>query len=123
MTKRSDFLSDAIDTAMAYPGISVGIVARNYKELEQDFLDRVLSHDDQLDAEYHPVKKRLTFSNGSIIRFLYAESLQDVWNVSGTNFQAFYIDGRVSSEIIENYCVRLRTLRDGPPVLGVFVSE
>ncbi len=120
---KSLFLADAISNALEYPGIRIGIVSRNYPESQQDFVYPLFTNAGGLGiSTWIQNKYKLKLPNGSVIHFLYGDTLESVYRIAGAEFQVFYIDGRIPFEVIKNYECRVRGLRDGPPTLGVFLS-
>ena len=121
-------LMDAIRYAANYPNIRIGCVRKSYPELEESFIAPLLAkwHGAKaLGAKWNGTKKMLIFPNGSVINFLYAETIQDVTNIQGGEYQAFYIDegALMLPAVIQQIQERLRSADRLIPVVGIRISS
>jgi len=126
--KSCAFLMDAIYNAMNYPGIRIGCLRRTYPELEESFiapLGAKWKYAIQLGARWNGTKRLLTFPNGSVINFIYAETVQDVSRIQGSEYQAFYIDegALMLPAVIQQIEERLRSGDKLIPVIGMRISS
>lgn len=115
--------ADALRAAVRYPGIRIGCFRRTFDELSESFLAELAKFDyaEALGARWNQGSHTLTFPNKSIIRFRYAETVQDASRRQGGEYQAIFFDeaGLVTGEVIEALEERQRTSDPRIPVLGL----
>jgi hypothetical protein len=78
---------------MAYPGIRCAIIRRTYPELESNHI-RVLTAELQSThtCRYNKMDKRLTFTNGSVIEFRFAQHTDELSKFQGQQWDVIFID-------------------------------
>jgi hypothetical protein len=126
--KSCAFLMDAIYNAVNYPKMRIGCVRRTYPELEESFIAPLLAKwggAKALGGRWNGTKKMLSFPNGSVINFVYAETVQDVTNIQGGEYQAFYIDegALMPPAVIQQIQERLRSADKLIPVVGMRIAS
>lgn len=77
--------------ALNYPKIRILIVRRTYPELINNHI-RILRQELLGIAKYNSTEKILTFSNGSIINFMYCQRDEDLDRLQGTEYDVIFID-------------------------------
>ncbi len=77
--------------ALRYPGIKIMIVRRTYPELRANHINQMRAQLHEI-AQYRDVTKELTFGNGSVILFRYAQNEADLDKYQGTEVDVLFID-------------------------------
>lgn len=122
--KSRALVMEALRACMRYPGIRIGAFRKTYDELEESLLKEV-------DALLSPIQEHLggrfvrspkpdlRFSNGSLIRFRHAKTLEHATLRQGGEYQLLIIDERtlVAPAVVDALAERLRS-GNGIPVLG-----
>jgi len=125
--KSAAMLMDAIWNAVNFPGMRIGCFRRTYNELEESFISQLAKwgYAAVLGGRWNETKKVLTFPNGSVINFTYAESLKDASRILGGEYQAFYIDeaSLMLPGVIQHIEERLRSGDKLVPVIGLRLSS
>jgi len=122
-------LMDAIRFAANFPKIRIGMHRKSYPELEKSFIRELGKWDfaKKLAPVWNGVKpvwnktaKILSFPNGSIIEFMYAETVADVTKIQGGEYQIFYFDEAALNDprVIQQLEERLRSGSRLIPVVG-----
>lgn len=126
--KSAAMLHDAIYNAVNYPGMRIALVRRSYPELEESLIAPLHAEwgsAKALGARWNGTKKTLSFPNGSIINFVYAETVQDVTNIQGGQYQALYVDegALMPPAVIQQLQERLRGASKLIPIIGIRISS
>ena len=125
--KTAALLAEGLRAAVRYPGIRIGAFRRTYDELAESFLAELAKRDfaEALGARWNKGKSELTFPNGSVIRFRYAESIEDASRRQGGEYQLILFDeaGLVPGAVIEALEERQRSSRASIPVLGLRLAS
>jgi hypothetical protein len=121
-------LMDAIHNAVNFPGMKIACFRRTYPELEESFLTELgtrRGYARELGAKWNGTNKILSFPNGSIINFLYAENMVDASRVQGGQYQIIYIDeaSLMQQEVIQHLEELLRTADKLLPVIGLRLAS
>ena len=122
-------LMDAIRFAANFPKIRIGMHRKSYPELEKSFIRELGKWDfgKKLAPLWHGVPPRwnktakiLSFPNGSVIEFMYAETVADVTKIQGGEYQIFYFDEAALNDprVVQQLEERLRTGSRLIPVVG-----
>lgn len=77
--------------ALRFPGIKIMIVRRTYPELRANHIIQMRDQFADI-ATYREVSKELTFPNGSVIMFRYAQNEGDMTKFQGTETDVLFID-------------------------------
>lgn len=77
--------------ASRYPGIRMLIVRRTYKELEGNHIT-ILKSETHGWAKYNGTSKTLSFTNGSVIEFMYCAKDGDLDSLQGQEYDVIFID-------------------------------
>lgn len=99
----------------AYPGIKVLIIRRTYSELEGNHIE-TLRKDCLAVTKYNDSKKRLTFINGSSIKFGYCENDKDLLRYQGHEYDVIFLDeaGQLSEHQMKTFIPCLRGVNEFP---------
>ncbi len=120
-------LMDALYNAANYPGMRIGCVRRTYPELEESFIAQLQKwrFAQDLGARWNATKRMLSFPNGSVVNFVYAENAQDATRIQGSEYQAWYFDegGLMNPDVIGHLEERLRSGNKLIPVIGLRISS
>lgn len=115
--------AEGIRACVRYPGMRVLLIRRTYDELAESIFPalRRFGMAESVGGRWNSTEKELSFTNGSVFRFRYLETLQDASRRQGGQYQLLLVDelclmapGVVDILRYE----RLRTA-DGPPVIGL----
>lgn len=121
--KTAALVAEALRAAVRYPGIRIGAFRRTNPELEESLLAQLTEwgHGKALGARWNGSKMNLTFPNGSLIMFRYAENLQDATRRQGGQYQMLIFDERTLTppEVCSFLESRLRSGNSAIPVLGI----
>ena len=121
--KSCSMMMEAIDCAMNYPGMSIACIRRTYNELEESFIKelRKRGYAKALGAKWNQTKFTLTFLNGSVINFTYAENEIDASRIQGGEYQLICIDeaSLMSPAVVGMIAERLRSGDKNLPVIGL----
>ena len=124
--KSMALVMEGIKQAATYPGMRVGAFRRTYDELEESLLSKVMLLQAPLEEHFGARligggRPELRFRNGSVIRFRYAETLQDATRRQGGEYQLVLVDERqqVAPAVIEYLETRIRSGAPGVPVIGI----
>jgi hypothetical protein len=118
---------EALRAAVLYPGIRIGAFRRTFDELSESLLAELAKVDfaEALGATWNKSTHTLTFLNSSVIRFRYAETVEDASRRQGGEYQLVIFDeaGLVPGEVIEALEERQRTSDPKIPVLGLRLAS
>ena len=105
----------AILLAQRFPGIHMLIVRRTYKELEGNHI-RTLRAMTRDFAAYNSTEKLLTFSNGSMIEFMYCARDADLDKLQGLEYDIIFLDEatQLSEYQMRTITATLRGVNDFP---------
>ncbi len=122
--KSAAMLHDAIFYAANYPGIKIGLVRRTYPELEESFIFPLQTQwqaAKPLGARWNGTAHQLKFPNGSLLNFVYAETVADVANLRGGEYQIWYVDeaSMMMPDALQQLTERLRSSNKLIPTLGI----
>ena len=78
--------------AFKWPGIKILIMRRTYPELQANHIDILKAELVPDFAKYNTTDKKLTFSNGSTIKFMYCKNDADLNNIQGHEYDVIFID-------------------------------
>jgi hypothetical protein len=124
--KSMALVMEGITKAATYPGMRVGAFRRTYDELEESLLSKVMLLQQPLEEHFGARligggRPELRFRNGSVIRFRYAETLQDATRRQGGEYQLVLVDERqqVAPQVVEYLETRIRSGAPGVPVIGI----
>lgn len=81
----------AVLLSYRYPGIRIMIVRRTYPELRANHINQLKQLLNGL-AEYKESTKEITFPNGSVILFRYAQNEKDLDKYQGTEIDVLFLD-------------------------------
>ncbi len=116
-------VAEGLRACARHPGLRTLLVRRTYDELEESIFPalRKFAYGDALGARWNGTKHELTFTNGSVFRFRYMETLAHATRRQGGEYQLLLVDeltlmvpGVVDTLKFE----RMRASGD-QPVLGV----
>ena len=118
---------EALRAAVLYPGIRIGAFRRTFDELSESLLAELAKVDfgPSTGRTWNQSTHTLTFPNGSVIRFRYAETVEDASRRQGGEYQLVIFDeaGLVPGEVIEALEERQRTSDPEIPVLGLRLAS
>jgi len=121
--KSCALMMEAIYCAVNYPGMSIACIRRTYNELEESFIKelRKRGYAKALGGKWNQTKFILTFPNGSVINFTYAENEIDASRIQGGEYQLICIDeaSLMSPTVVGMIAERLRSGTKGLPVIGM----
>ncbi|MFJ6215013.1 terminase large subunit domain-containing protein [Streptomyces sp. NPDC092296] len=121
--KTKALLMDAIRDCKRYPGLRVGAFRRTYGELKESLLAELeqVGYAKSVGARWNGTEYELRFSNGSIVMFRYAETVQDATRRQGGQYQKLIFDERTLTppDVCSFLESRLRSGRRDIPVLGI----
>jgi hypothetical protein len=121
--KTKALLMEGIRACVRNPGIRVGAFRRTYAELEESLLVELanIGFAAAVGATWNASKYNLTFGNGSMIMFRYAESMADATRRQGGQYQLLLFDERTLTppDVVAFIESRLRSGRRDIPVLGI----
>ncbi|MEV4438509.1 terminase family protein [Streptomyces sp. NPDC049577] len=121
--KTKSLVMEAIRQCVRYPGLRVGAFRRTYGELKESLIAELATVDfaRAVGARWNGTDFELRFSNGSLIMFRYAESIQDATRRQGGQYQLLIFDERTLTppEVCSFLESRLRSGRRDIPVLGI----
>lgn len=107
--------------ALKYPGIKVCIVRRTFPELTMNHIEPMLALYDKHGlrpnyVKFNTTKKKFTFVNGSMIKFLYCRNDEDLKQFQGTEWDVIFIDEatQLSAKQCQNIAVTLRAVNEYP---------
>ncbi|MHB8511473.1 MAG: hypothetical protein ACYDCC_04780 [Actinomycetota bacterium] len=94
--KTKALLMEGIRACMWYPGIRVLAIRRTFDELAESFYPELqkIGYASAFDASWNKTDKQLTFPNGSLIRFRFAETIEDATRRQGGEYQLLLVDER-----------------------------
>lgn len=78
--------------AFKHPGIKILIMRRTYPELQANHIDILKQELVPMWAKYNTTEKKLTFFNGSTIKFMYCKNDADLNNIQGHEYDVIFID-------------------------------
>ncbi|MBX7464959.1 hypothetical protein K1Y80_02535 [Streptomyces sp. MAG02] len=108
---------------MAYPGLRVGAFRRTFDELKESLIAELANMEfaKAVGARWNGSDHELRFPNGSLIRFRYAENVQDATRRQGGQYQLLIFDERTLTppDVCSFLESRLRSGRRDIPVLGI----
>ncbi len=98
-----------------YAGIRILILRRTFPELRENHIDPLLSELKGI-VRYNDSQKRMTFPNGSVIRFGYCDGDRDVLQYQGMEFDVIMMDEATnfSEYQFTTLCACLRGTNDFP---------
>ena len=101
--------------ALRYAGIRMLLVRRSYPELENNHI-RILCRELQGAADYHAVRRQLTFRNGSTLDFGYCACDGDMDRYQGAEYDVIFIDEatQLREEWLRRFAACLRGVNDFP---------
>ncbi|MGK5728933.1 hypothetical protein [Streptomyces sp. URMC 124] len=121
--KTKSLLLEAILQCVRYPGLRVGAFRRTYGELKESLIAELAQVDfaRPVGARWNGTDFELRFTNGSLIMFRYAESIQDATRRQGGQYQMLVFDERTLTppDVVAFLESRLRSGRREIPVLGI----
>lgn len=121
--KTKALLMDGLRDCYRYDGLRVGAFRRTYGELRESLIAELAQVDfaRALGARWNASEYDLTFPNGSVLMFRYAESLKDATRRQGGQYQKLLFDERTLTppDVVDFLYTRLRSGRADIPVLGV----
>ena len=121
--KSCSMMMEAIYCAVNFPGMSIACIRRTYGELDESFIKelRKRGYARALGAKWNQTKLTLTFPNGSVINFTYAENEVDASRIQGGEYQLICIDeaGLMPYVVIGMIAERLRSGSRNLPVIGL----
>ena len=125
--KTTALLAEAIRHCVEIPGLRVGAFRRTYGELEESLLRQLASwaFAEDLNARWNGTKYELTFPNRSLIKFAYAETIEDASRRQGGEYQLLVLDERSLFRlgVVDQIRERLRSGRSDIPVIGIRSSS
>ena len=90
---------DAIDFCLNLPGFFAGIFRKTLPMLEENHIAFIREEIQRLEAvykvpigKYNETRKRVEFSNGSVIRFKHLEYDKDAHDIQGWEIHGAYVD-------------------------------
>ncbi|MEV8480348.1 hypothetical protein, partial [Streptomyces sp. NPDC051173] len=94
--KTKSLVLEAIRQCVRYPGLRVGAFRRTYGELKESLIAELAQTGfaSAVGARWNGTEFELRFSNGSLIMFRYAESIQDATRRQGGQYQLLIFDER-----------------------------
>lgn len=78
--------------AFKWAGIRILIMRRTYPELQANHIDILKAELVPDFAKYNTTDKKMTFSNGSMIKFMYCKNDADLNNIQGHEYDVIFID-------------------------------
>lgn len=78
--------------AVKHKGIKILIMRRTYPELQANHIDILKAELVPTWASYNTTDKKLTFFNGSTIKFMYCKNDADLNNIQGHEYDCIFID-------------------------------
>lgn len=122
--KTKALLMEGLRACVNHPGIRVGAFRRTFDELAESFFPELASvgYAEDLGARWNGSDRELRFTNGSIIRFRYLETVQDATRRQGGQYQLVLLDERTLippdavSILVDE---RIRTGSVHVPIIGV----
>lgn len=78
--------------AVRHAGIKILIMRRTYPELQANHIDILKAELVPTWATYNTTEKKLTFFNGSTIKFMYCKNDADLNNIQGHEYDVIFID-------------------------------
>ena len=115
-------IQDAIWFAMNYPKIRIGMHRKSYPELDESLIRELANWDyaRKLGARWNKTAKALTFPNGSVILFKFAETIADASKIQGGEYNLWYFDESALTDprVIQRLEERLRSRTPTIPVFG-----
>jgi len=101
--------------AFRYPGIKIMIVRKTYPELRANHINQLRAELNGI-AEYREVTKELSFRNGSVILFRYAQTEKDLDKYQGTECDVLFIDEatQFTEEQFDRFKACVRGVNDFP---------
>lgn len=116
-------LTEGLKRCMRHPGIRVGAFRRSFPEMEESLLAELarLGYAAALGARYNQSTHDLTFPNGSLMMFRYAESMLDATRRQGGQYQLLLFDELTLTppDVVSFLMSRLRSGSADIPVIGV----
>lgn len=115
--------AEGIRCCVRHPGLRVLLVRRTYDELEESIFPalRKLGKAEAVGGHWNGTLRELTFSNGSVFRFRYLETIDDASRRQGGEYQLLLVDELtlMAPGVVD--ILRYERLRaaDGLPVLGL----
>ena len=127
--KTAAMIQDAIWFATNYPRIRIGMHRKSYPELDEslirelsnwDYAKKLASVWNGAEPRWNKTAKTLTFPNGSVILFKFAETLADASKIQGGEYNIWYFDesSLCDPRVIQRLEERLRTRTPLIPVFG-----
>lgn len=127
--KSCSALMDAIRFAANFPKIRIGMHRKSYPELDKSFIRELGKWDfakklaplwNGTPPRWNKTAKILSFPNGSVIEFMYAETVADVTKIQGGEYQIFYFDEAALNDprVVQQLEERLRSGSRIIPVIG-----
>ena len=121
--KSAGLVADDLKDAMRFPGIRIGAFRRTYDELAESLLKELarFGYGEALGARWNGSERELTFSNGSVIRYRYAETEQDATRRQGGEYQKLTLDERTLflPAVVDLLSERVRSGSRSVPVIGI----
>lgn len=121
--KTKALLMHALRACDRYPGLVAACFRRTYPELDESLIHELslVGFAHGLGARWNASKRDLRFGNGSLIRFRYAETVEDATRRQGSEIQLLVVDERtqVVPGVVDYLATRLRSGRREVPVLGI----
>jgi hypothetical protein len=121
--KTKALLMHALAACDRYPGLVAACFRRTYPELDESLIHELslVGFAQALGCRWNASKRDLRFPNGSLIRFRYAETVEDATRRQGSEIQLLIVDERtqVVPGVVEYLSTRLRSGRAEVPVLGL----
>jgi phage terminase large subunit len=115
--------AEGIRSCVRYAGMRVLLVRRTYDELEESIFPalRKFSYAEAVGGRWNGTQRELTFSNGSVFRFRYLETIDDASRRQGGEYQLLLVDELtlMAPGVVD--ILRYERLRaaGGLPVLGM----
>ena len=128
-------LMDAIRYAANFPKIAIGMHRKSFPELDKSFIRELGKWDfaknlaplwNGIPPRWNKTSKILSFPNGSIIEFMYAETVADVTKIQGAAYQLLYFDEAALNDprVIQQLEERIRSGdRLVPPIGARYASN
>ena len=121
--KSAGLVADDLKDAMRFPGIRIGAFRRTYDELAESLLKELarFGYAETLGARWNGSERELTFANGSVIRYRYAETEQDATRRQGGEYQKLTLDERTLflPAVVDLLSERVRSGSRSVPVIGI----
>ena len=106
----------AVGMCMTYPGIRILMVRAHYPELEENLINPILRWVPQGLRSYNGAKHKLTFVNGSEIKFGHWDGQAAEDEYQGTEWDVIFIDEatQISERAFNYLCTTVRGVNDFP---------